>query len=86
VAPRFELGMEALQASALPLGYATVEWQSLYKKKLLTSRKIGLIFNLSELENLSLKKFGFFKLFLMHISNLNKLNSGSLINGYDNSF
>jgi hypothetical protein len=23
VAPRFELGMEALQASALPLGYAT---------------------------------------------------------------
>ncbi len=24
VAPRFELGMEALQASALPLGHATV--------------------------------------------------------------
>lgn len=24
VAPRFELGMEALQASALPLGYATI--------------------------------------------------------------
>lgn len=24
MAPRFELGMEALQATALPLGYATV--------------------------------------------------------------
>jgi hypothetical protein len=25
VAPRFELGMEALQATALPLGYATLK-------------------------------------------------------------
>ena len=34
VAPRFELGMEALQASALPLGYATLaERDFLYRKR-----------------------------------------------------
>lgn len=30
VAPRFELGIEALQASALPLGHATIKDSVLY--------------------------------------------------------